>query len=166
MSQVESLASAVRDFLGHDPNQSSAQQWRVEEEADSPWIWVTPDPAEVPQQGWKLHLSATVASAITVLDRVLPVLLANGASFKVARSLAELQSLNEGRLGFSQVGKFITVYPNSDTHAVQLATALDERLQEVPHPDIPSDRPLKPRSVVYYRYGSFGHRHVRTLIGQ
>jgi tRNA A-37 threonylcarbamoyl transferase component Bud32 len=166
MFHGESLASAVRDFLGQYPNQLSAQQWRVEEDSDSPWIWVTPDLADIPQQGWKLHLSATVASAVTVLGRALPVLLANGASFKVARSLAELQSLNEGRLGFSQVGKFITVYPNSDARAVWLATALDERLQGIPHPNIPSDRPLKPRGVVHYRYGSFGQRHVRTPIGQ
>lgn len=166
MFHAESLASAVRDFLGQYPDRLSAQQWRVEEESDSPWIWVTRELAEIPEQGWKLHLSATVASAVTVLGRALPVLLANGASFKVARSLAELQSLNEGRLGFSQVGKFITVYPNGDDHAVLLATALDERLDGIPHPGIPSDRPLKPRGVVHYRYGSFGQRHVRTPIGQ
>jgi tRNA A-37 threonylcarbamoyl transferase component Bud32 len=166
MLHAESLASAVRDFLGQYPNQLSARQWRVEEESDSPWIWVAPDLAQIPQQGWKLHLSATVASAVTVLGRALPVLFENGASFKVARSLPQLQSLNEGRLGFSQVGKFITVYPNGDAHAVGLATALDERLQGIPHPDIPSDRPLKPRGVVHYRYGSFGQQQVRTPIGQ
>jgi hypothetical protein len=166
MSVSESLASAVRGLLGQHHGQSSGEQWRVEEEEGSPWIWVTPELAEIPQQGWKLHLSATVASAVTVLDRALPVLFADSASFKLARSLAELQSLNEGRSGLSQVGKFVTVYPTSDAHAVRLATALDERLEGIPHPDIPSDRPLKPRSVVHYRYGSFGHQHVRVLMGQ
>src|SRR5215203_7311247 len=91
-----SLAHAVRDFLSTRPNHSSAHGWRVEEDG-SPWIWVTPCDAEIPQQGWKLHISATVASAFAALDRALPVLVANEATFKVARSLAELQSLNEGR---------------------------------------------------------------------
>src|SRR6266850_4099895 len=125
MSLFESLSVPVRNFLSQHPSQSSGQQWRVEEGEGDPWIWVT-GLAEIPQQGWKLHLSATVASALTVLERALPVLLADGASFKVARSLSDLQSLNEGRAGLSQVGKFITVYPTSDAHAVHLATALDE----------------------------------------
>ena len=156
----------MRDLLGRCLSQSSAQHWRVEEESEGPWIWVATDQAEIPEQGWKLHLSATVVSANTVLCTALPVLVGSGANFKIARSLAQLQSLNEGRLGFSQVGKFITVYPCNSAHAVRLASALDERLQGIPHPDIPSDKPLKPRSVVHYRYGSFGQRCVRTPIGQ
>jgi tRNA A-37 threonylcarbamoyl transferase component Bud32 len=166
MSHSESLAASIRDHLSRHLNPSSFPTWRVDDADDGPWIWVTPEGEEVPSQGWKLHLSATVASAVAVLDRALPLLLSDSASFKLARSLGDLQSLNEGRAGYSQVGKFITIYPASDAQAVRLAVALDERLAGIPHPDIPSDRPLKPGSVVHYRYGSFGEQQVRVLMGQ
>jgi tRNA A-37 threonylcarbamoyl transferase component Bud32 len=166
MSYSESLAASVREHLGRLLDRSSPGTWRIDDAEDGPWIWVTPGSEDVPSQGWKLHLSATVVSAGAVLDRALPVLLSDTASFKLARSLGDLQSLNEGRSGYSQVGKFITVYPASDAQAVRLAAALDERLAGIPHPDIPSDRPLKPGSVVHYRYGSFGEQAVRVLMGQ
>ena len=164
-SSSDSLMASLRDAIKRHST-PSGQSWRIEEDSASPWIWVSCDDAAVPEQGWKLHLSATVASAVTVLERAVPILLANGATFKTARSLTALQSLNEGRSGFSQVGKFVTVYPADDAHAVHLATVLDEHLQFIPHPDIPSDRPLAPGSVVHYRYGSFGHQEVRVLMGQ
>ena len=72
-------------------------------------------------QGWKLHLSASQASADDVLHRALPVLLAERASFKITASYDELNDLNEGNGGLSQVGKFLTVYPDDDAHAVRLA---------------------------------------------
>ena len=164
-SSSDSLMVSLRDTVKRH-SARSGQSWRIEEDKTSPWLWVSCDDGAVPEQGWKLHLSATVASAVTVLERAVPILLENGATFKAARSLTALQSLNEGRLGFSQVGKFVTVYPTDDAHAVHLATVLNEHLQLIPHPDIPSDRPLALGSVVHYRYGSFGQQEVRVLMGQ
>jgi hypothetical protein len=96
----------------------------------------------------------------------LGVLLGEDADFKVIASLRRLAELNEGRGGLSQVGKFITVYPNDDAQAVRLACALDAATRGLPGPDIPSDRPLRPRSLVHYRYGGFGGRHLRTPLGE
>jgi tRNA A-37 threonylcarbamoyl transferase component Bud32 len=166
MNYSECPAASLRDHLGRHLEQSSVQTWRIDDDDDGPWIWVAPETEDIPSQGWKLHLSATVASAVAVLDRALPILLSDTASFKLTRSLADLQSLNEGRSGYSQVGKFITIYPLSDAQAVRLAEALDKCTAGIPHPDIPSDRPLKPGSVVHYRYGSFGQQEVRVLMGQ
>ena len=47
-----------------------------------------------PDQGWKLHVSATPLSAVDVLDRTLDVLLADGARFKVVSTVARLSALN------------------------------------------------------------------------
>jgi hypothetical protein len=66
------------------------------------------------EQGWKLHFSATVVWAEEVLRQALPVLRREDASFKVAASLRTLDALNQGRWQISQIGKFITVYPNDD----------------------------------------------------
>jgi hypothetical protein len=64
-----------------------------------------------PSQGWKLHVSATPLAGPEVLERVVPLLLDEGARFKVVNTRLQLVVLNGGGYGFSQVGKFVTVYP-------------------------------------------------------
>ncbi|MBI4492790.1 MAG: hypothetical protein HY690_08375 [Chloroflexi bacterium] len=159
------LLPAVLEICGTDA--ARAAGWYV---ASSPnpaqaWIWVRNDRVAPPQQGWKLHLSAALPAATEVLRRALPVLLAEDASFKVAVSLQAIERLNDGAHGLSQVGKFLTVYPNDDAQAVRLAVALDTATRGLPGPAIPSDHPLNPGSLVYYRYGSFGERHLQTPSG-
>ena len=133
---------------------------------DSPWIVVRYVPGRMPSQGWKLHIAAAVRTDEEVLRKVLPVLLENGAAFKVVTSRRRLAELNEGRSGASQIGKFITVYPNDDPHAVHLACALDAVTHGLRAPAIPSDRPLRRGSLVHYRYGGFGGRYVQTQTGE
>jgi hypothetical protein len=130
-----------------------------------PWIEVSHIAATPPTQGWKLHVSAGVASAVEVLRRALPVLMAEPVHFKVAASLRRLYELNLEEGGRSQAGKFITIYPNDDAQAVRLAVALDEATRGLRGPGIPSDRPLRPGSVVHYRYGAFRSRYLQTPLG-
>ncbi|MBI2762122.1 MAG: protein kinase [Chloroflexi bacterium] len=130
------------------------------------WIRVRHPRAATPAQGWKLHVSATVASAADVLQAAVPVLLDDDATFKVAASLEMLASLNEGNGGSSQIGKFITVYPCDDAQAVRLAVALDEATRGLRGPAVPSDRPLRHgRSLVSYRYGGFSTPLMQTPLG-
>jgi serine/threonine protein kinase len=105
-------------------------------------------------------------SAEELLRRVLPVLLAEDASFKVAACLGDLARLNQGEGGESQVGKFITVYPNEEAQAVRMAVRLDEVTRGLHGPAISSDRPLRPGSRVFYRYGAFDGRYLQTLAGE
>lgn len=106
-------------------------------------------------QGWKLHISATALSAPAVLERALPILLAEGVPFKVINSQHGVILLNQGAYGPSQIGKFITVYPFDDVQAVRLAVALDEATRGLAGPVVRSDRQLRPGSLVHYRYGGF-----------
>ena len=108
-----------------------------------------------PRQGWKIHVSATVLSAGVVFARALPVLRSRGAFFKVPADLALLAYLNSGSGGYSQIGKFITVYPASAAEAVVLARDLDVATRGLPAPSIASDRQYRRGSAVYYRYGAF-----------
>ena len=111
-----------------------------------------------PDQGWKLHVSATPLSAVDVLERALDVLLAEGVRFKVVTTVGVLGSMNFGLFGVSQIGKFITVYPSDDAQAVRLAVALDAATARRRGPRVPTDRPLGPGSLVHYRYGSMVRR--------
>ena len=156
----------IGEARGQRPEGGSA--WRVATGAmrDESWINVEHERARTPKQGWKLHVSATVCSAESVLRRALAVLLTEDASFKLAASPGQLAMLNEGTGWLSQVGKFITVYPNDDAQAVRLAVALDAATHGLRGPAIPSDRPLASGSLVHYRYGSFSGEQIQTATGE
>jgi hypothetical protein len=143
------------------------QRWTVDAGGIPNGGWISVSHSEpTPPQGWKLHVSANEGSAVETLERVLTILLAETASFKIARSSDELNGLNEGFGGLSQVGKFITVYPGNDAQAVALAIALEQATSGLRGPLIPSDRQLRPGSVVHYRYGGFGDLFLQTPMGQ
>jgi hypothetical protein len=141
--------------------------WQITARYDSshPWIIVRPEGSVLRNQGWKLHVSANVQEAVSVLSRVLPTLVSEKVSFKLADSLNTLRGLNEGEGGFSQVGKFITIYPYNDAQAVHLAIALDAATRGLSGPIVPSDRAFSPGSLVYYRYGAFDERYMQTALG-
>ena len=128
------------------------------------WLFVRGD-APLPEQGWKLHVSSGVPSAEHVLRRAVPVLLEEGIDFKVAGTRQFLAAMNDGQYGYSQIGKFITAYPPDAGSAVRLAQRLDEATRGLRGPAIPSDRPLAPGSLVYYRYGGFREQTLRTALG-
>ncbi|MQB01405.1 MAG: hypothetical protein GEU78_14125 [Actinobacteria bacterium] len=130
------------------------------------WVRVSHSGVVLPEQGWKLHVSAAVFTAPTVLRQVLPVLFRSLTVFKVAASPESLGRLNDGTRGLSQVGKFITVYPVDDDHAVHLAAALDTATTGLRGPAIPSDRAFRTGSIVHSRYGGFGGLTFQTRTGE
>jgi hypothetical protein len=119
-----------------------------------------------PDQGWKLHVSATPLSAVEVLDAALNVLLSEGARFKVVGSVSLLNALNSGNLNSSQIGKFITIYPSDDEQAIRLAVKLDAATDGLRGPRVPTDRPLRPDSLVHYRYGAMQQRPESEAVGE
>jgi hypothetical protein len=133
---------------------------------NSIWRYSRPHSPEDQEQGWKLHIAATVLSANTILERVAPLLSDERYLFKAAASLQELARLNAGLYyGFSQVGKFITVYPKSSEDAVHLAARLHEVTRGLPAPAVPYDRPYGEGSPIYYRYGAFGSLEIENPDG-
>jgi len=107
----------------------------------------------LPEQGFKIHLSATIFNSGEIYDTVVPYLLAKNIHFKVIGSNDLLAKMNSNRYGYRQVGKFITVYPFDEDHAVELSKNLYSLTQEFCSPRIPSDIRLSPTSIVHYRYG-------------
>lgn len=141
------------DVMDAARTRAGAQAWRSR--IAGMWHHVGPPGDPDRCQGWKLHVSATPLSAPLVLAQAAPVLLEHGCAFKFAATLDRVAELTDGRCERSQGGKFLTAYPRDDEHLRTLAEALDQETRGLPGPPVLSDRPYRPGSLVFYRYGAF-----------
>ncbi len=117
--------------------------WRYSESASS----------QDASEGWKIHVSATILTANEMLQRLALQLKSRRVKYKAPRSLAELMKINAGIFyGYSQIGKFITVYPRSEPEALEIAETLHQITCDLNAPTIPFDNRYKINSNVYYRY--------------
>ncbi len=145
----ELLADCAAVVLArHDPD-----SWQ--HSLDESWHFVRPRGHRRRAQGWKLHIPATPLSACLVLSRCVDVLARHRCAFKFARALRQLQLLIDQNADRAAAGKFITVYPDDDAHAVRIAEDLHEATLGLPGQVIVTDRRLREGSQVYYRYGAF-----------
>ncbi|MEU6901438.1 class IV lanthionine synthetase LanL [Streptomyces virginiae] len=150
---LEELLRRALDSSGAGP------RWTTD--ADEMWCRLTPLTAPRRDQGWKLHVSATSASAPAVLARSLDVLLREESAFKFARSPEKVGALNSRATPRGSSGKFLTVYPRSDADAARIALDLHRATAGLAGPRILSDQPYAANSLVHYRYGAFvGRRRL------
>lgn len=123
---------------------------------DTIWRYPRSRSENGPEQGWKLHVSATVLNVARVLRKVAPFLIDRGVPFKAPSSLKEVIRLNSGASdAYSQVGKIITVYPGTPVDAVELAGCLHKMTARMAAPAVPFDLRYSATSNVYYRFGGF-----------
>lgn len=136
-------------------------------DSDRTLFWLTFQPKKYQQRnaGWKLHISADLHNAEEVLLRSIGVLLKHQACFKLTDSMRFLGELNHSGKYITQSGKFITIYPHDDNHAVALAQELDACTKDLVAPKIITDFQLLPGSIIYYRWGSFTPKYKQTLWG-
>ena len=159
-----------------DPNATYALRTQEWQRLSEKWLPVTSPgsiwsysrshkPCDI-KQGWKLHIAATVLSAGQILEAVAPYLNRRDVLFKGPTSLDELQKLNAGvEYAYSQVGKFITVYPRSPHEAKSLVRELHKLTRGFPAPNIPFDFRFRQDSIVFYRYGSFESLNIEDSNG-
>jgi hypothetical protein len=148
MPVLGDLAVTARALLA-----ATGAGWRFS--VEGPWAFATPVGARSPEQGWKLHISATEASAADVLAATLPVLAAEEVPFKFADRHQVVRLLNSTHADRASGGKFLTIYPADDAQAVRLAEACHRATEGLAGPVILSDRAYRPGSLVHYRYGGF-----------
>lgn len=130
-----------------------------------PWLRV--DTASLTEAaGWKLHLSSVPVEAEALVRAALPLLCAAGMPFKVLRSVALLEELNDGRLGLTQVGKFITVYGGTEERIAALLPALQVALSSFSGPAIVTDFRVRGPAPLYLRYGPFDGRYTVDALSQ
>lgn len=143
------------------------EEWRIQHPHISvipqrqDWWYISPqDRDNLPSQGWKLHISSIPTDALETLKSVGNVLIENHIHWKVAFSEKRLVQMSSGAAALSQVGKFITVYPQTEQEAIMLAEILHAKTLAFRGPKVPSDRPYTKGSNVYYRYGGFKSQFI------
>ncbi|MEV7021969.1 hypothetical protein [Kitasatospora sp. NPDC093558] len=142
----EAYAPLVATLLG-------GADW--ETSGDGFWFHARPVGHRLPQQGWKLHVSAEPGAATAVLAACLPVLREHRVAFKCAEDLAVLLHLVSARYEASGTGKFLTVYPADAGQCATLGDLLAEATAGLAGPPVLSDALWRDGSPVYHRYGAF-----------
>jgi serine/threonine protein kinase len=129
------------------------------------WLALRPVEGALPSQGWKIHVSACLDNAESVLARVMAYCVPRSIAFKFVPSRYLLHTRNAKYADRSASGKFITVYPADDAQCRSIAADLDALLAGEPGPYILSDLRWG-AGPVHLRYGSFTRRHCYDEQGE
>ncbi|MGM1059304.1 class III lanthionine synthetase LanKC [Saccharothrix sp. Mg75] len=118
------------------------------------WRHLHPDGVELPEQGWKIHVSATVVNAGEVLLKSFGYLTARRIPFKYLRTRSIVLARNSKYAPREGSGKLITIYPADDDQLGIVLAELSEILAGQPGAYILSD--LRYGSgPLFVRYGGF-----------
>ncbi|WP_256105446.1 class III lanthionine synthetase LanKC [Streptomyces sp. ODS05-4] len=118
------------------------------------WVQLTPVGYALPEQGWKIHVSATADSAEAVCDLVETFCRRHRIAWKFLRSGAALRLLNGKYAGRGSSGKLATLYPADTEQFAAVLPELAESLDGFDGPYVLTDLRYE-RSPVYVRYGAF-----------
>ncbi|MFI6540922.1 class III lanthionine synthetase LanKC [Nonomuraea sp. NPDC050547] len=121
------------------------------------WVELFPGGEPLPDQGWKVHVSATLADAHTTVEEVFDYCVRRRLAFKFLRGRRALHLTNAKYAPRSSSGKLITVYPP----AAELRRTLEELsalLRDRRGPYILTDLRWD-EAPVFVRYGGFRQRH-------
>ena len=124
---------------------------------DGNWAAWFPPGAGLPEQGWKIHVSASLEVADEILRHVSAYCHARTMAFKHLPHRESLFATNAKDADRASAGKFITMYPTDEDELRHALDTLDARIGGMPGPYILSDLRWRngPLSV---RYGAFLHR--------
>jgi tRNA A-37 threonylcarbamoyl transferase component Bud32 len=131
--------------------------------AGGQWTMVVPPRADLPLQGWKYHVSATLANAEAVLDVAARICFRRSTAFKFLRDDGVLRASLAKSWQRSGAGKFVTIYPTGPDDFMELGELLYEGLRGFEGPYILSDRRYRDARVLYYRYGGI-HPNQRVRV--
>jgi hypothetical protein len=122
--------------------------------SDVSFLQVSPKDTALPTQGWKIHVSASALEAAKFCHAVLPCLRSRGLAHKIVADIGSIIRVNSGRVGETQTGKILTVYPR-DAEVASIAAELDQRWSTTRGPAVPSDLVVRAGGAVFLRYGAF-----------
>lgn len=130
------------------------------------WHYVLYQPDDLPPQGWKIHLSATIKQSQDMLDAVTPWLIKRKISFKFVTNLYQLIYSNSKYADRGESGKFITIYPRNNKEFEYLLARLKELTKNFDlGPYILSDQNWQ-QSNAYFRYGGFKAIYIISSDGE
>jgi len=137
--------------------------WRRTRHED--WVILDPPKGDLPPQGWKIHVSATLENAERVLDTVWGYCVARQLPFKFLSGRHVLQLRNAKYAHRGSSGKLVTIYPADEATLETVCTELGEALAGEPGPYILSDLRWGP-GPLYVRYGGFARRYCVSDRGE
>lgn len=117
------------------------------------WEFVHRPGSVLPAQGWKIHVSATLATAVPLLRAVSGFCSVRGLPFKYVPDRATLLQRNSKHADRAVSGKFITIYP-PQAELQELLRELDTLIGGTAGPYILSDLRWN-EGPLYLRYGGF-----------
>ncbi|MFF8960211.1 class III lanthionine synthetase LanKC [Streptomyces sp. NPDC014894] len=148
-------AAAAEDSLYAAARTPAPDGWETSRRGD--WLSYTPLGLTLPQQGWKIHVSAGLDNAESILRRVLDHCLARRIPLKFVPAPTLLLLRNAKYADRAGSGKFITVYPHSEEMFPELCADLVALLEGEHGPYILSDLRCGD-GPVHVRYGAFASR--------
>jgi tRNA A-37 threonylcarbamoyl transferase component Bud32 len=129
------------------------------------WLVYQPINAQLPLQGWKIHVSACMHNAEEILTTVWDYCVPRSISFKFLRGRHILHMANSKYAGRGGSGKLVTIYPVDEAELELVLKEVGELLDGQPGPYILSD--LRWGSgPLYVRYGGFAERYLLSEQGK
>lgn len=138
--------------------------WRVIHEGV--WFHCMPPIADLPFQGWKIHVSATTHNAPRILEKVAHACIEYARPFKFACDSVMLNLMNSKAWDRGHSGKFVTIYPSDDAQFTQFIRRLADDLRGFEGPYVLSDRRYGDCKVLYYRYGGIRQNTQIAVTGE
>lgn len=129
------------------------------------WMGVQPREQRLPEQGWKIHVSARLDNAERILAVVHAYCLEQRLSFKFLRSPALVHTQNAKYAARGSSGKFLTLYPIGDGALARTLDDLGSALDGEQGPYILSDLRWGD-GPLYLRYGGFTEQYCRSETGE
>lgn len=126
---------------------------------DQTWSAWTPQGAVLPEQGWKIHVSATAATAEAALRTVSLYCHHNTLPFKFLRTDRALRATLSKDGDRRVAGKFVTIYPTAQADLHKHLTQLDAALAGLDGPYVLTDLRWN-QGPVFVRYGAFTRQFV------
>jgi serine/threonine protein kinase len=104
-------------------------------------------------QGWIIHLSVVKFQVTSLFANLIPYLIGQNVAFKIPLDIEAVNRILDGKLGYTSVGKIVSIYPDDDQLALSLVKNILPITEHFVGPPIPTDRQLY--NIIYTRYGSF-----------
>jgi class III lanthionine synthetase len=137
--------------------------WRCHQRES--WTVLSPPDVETAAQGWKVHVSATMDNADTVLDAVWRYCVDRRIAFKFLSDEVALFMRNSKYVNRGGSGKFVTVYPEGPGQLELVLRELGELLDGSPGPYVLSDVRWA-NGPLYVRYGGFLEQYTTLPDGE
>ncbi|MFC1411404.1 class III lanthionine synthetase LanKC [Streptacidiphilus sp. N1-12] len=136
-------------------DRSAPAGWKLSESGT--WVYLTRPGTRLPDQGWKVHVSATTEGAEQTVELVSDYCLRTGVAHKFLpnRRIHLLNNSKYARRGSS--GKLLTLYPADDRQLRQVLDELSPLLKDRQGPYILGDLRWAD-GPLYLRYGGFVQR--------